>query len=152
MRCGTRTRILVSLFLVFIGQIWLTMTSIVCRPGLFRRLQKVETALRVPEEQRSECEGELKKPEEVKVHAERIKRSSTSLQLDQFGRPKGKENGAPGSSRTKDGGKIPSWTGKSLWRGEGNEEVNVETRTLQAYAEQGYKGCVFLTWRTSQHD
>ncbi|PBK93269.1 hypothetical protein ARMGADRAFT_966786 [Armillaria gallica] len=115
-------------------------THLICRPGLFRRLQKVETALRVPEEQRSQCEGELKKPEEVKVQAERIKRSSTSLQLDQFGRPKGKENGAPGSSRTKDGGMTPSWTGKSLWRGERNEEVNVETRTLQAYAEQGYKG------------
>ncbi|PBK78858.1 hypothetical protein ARMSODRAFT_58544 [Armillaria solidipes] len=115
-------------------------THLICRPGLFRRLQKVEKTLRVPEEQRSQCEGELKKPEEVTVHAERIKRSSTSLQLDQFGRPKGKENGAPGSSRTKDGGKTPSWTGKSLWRGERNEEVNVETRTLQAYAEQGYKG------------
>ncbi|KAK0211693.1 VRR-NUC domain-containing protein [Armillaria fumosa] len=115
-------------------------THLICRPGLFRRLQKVEKALRVPEEQRSQCEGALTKPEEVTVHAERVKRSSSSLQLDQFGRPKGKENGAPGSSKTKDGGKTPSWIGKSLWRGERNEEVNVETRTLQAYAEQGYKG------------
>ncbi|KAK0482662.1 VRR-NUC domain-containing protein [Armillaria novae-zelandiae] len=115
-------------------------THLICRPGLFRRLQKVEKTLRVPEEQRSQCEGDLKRPEEVIVHAERVKRSNNSLQLDQFGRPKGKENGAPGSSKTKDGGKIPSWIGKSLWRGERNEEVNVETRTLQAYAEQGYKG------------
>ncbi|KAK0463511.1 VRR-NUC domain-containing protein [Desarmillaria tabescens] len=115
-------------------------THLICRPGLFRRLQKVEKTLKVPEEQRSQCEGELKEPEVVEVHAERIKRSSNSLQLDQFGRPKGKENGAPGSSRTKDGGKAPSWTGKSLWRGEQNEEVNVETRTLQAYGQWGYKG------------
>ncbi|KAK0211331.1 hypothetical protein DFS33DRAFT_1252122 [Desarmillaria ectypa] len=115
-------------------------THLICRPGLFKRLQKVEKTLKVPEEQRSQCEGELKEPEVVEVHAERIKRSSSSLQLDQFGRPKGKENGAPGSSRTRDGGKVPSWTGKSLWRGERNEEVNVETRTLQAYAQWGYKG------------
>ncbi|KAK0496763.1 VRR-NUC domain-containing protein [Armillaria luteobubalina] len=131
--------------------------SKICRPGLFRRLQKVEKTLRVPEEQRSQCEGVLEKPEEVTVHAERVKRSSSSLQLDQFGRPKGKENGAPGSSKTKDGGKTPSWTGKSLWRGERNEEVNVETRTLQAYAEQGYKGpsktwCVGVKWEYPKDD
>ncbi|KAG7448357.1 uncharacterized protein BT62DRAFT_767164 [Guyanagaster necrorhizus] len=126
--------------LIIIKYTWLTAMSIVCRPGLFRRLQKVEKTLRVPEEQRSRCEGELKEPEVVEVHAERVKRSNQSLQLDQFGRLKGKENGVPGSSWTKDGGKAPSWTGKSLWLGERNEEVNVETRTLQAYAQQGYKG------------
>ena len=39
--------------------------------------------------------------------------------------------------------KKPKMMGKSLWRGENGEELNVEMRALQYYENLGYKGFGF---------
>lgn len=55
---------------------------------------RLEKQLKIPEEDRSFCSGELKRAEEVQFFAERISRSDKSLELDIHGRPiKGKANG-----------------------------------------------------------
>jgi len=43
------------------------------------------------------------------------------------------------------------WKGKSLWLGNGGEEVNVETRALQYYEGLGYRGFVRLLSAFSGH-
>lgn len=63
------------------------------RPGLVRRLVRLERRLRVPEEERCLCEGELRKADVVFVNAVRVWNRADSLKLDANGRVvKGKEN------------------------------------------------------------
>ena len=57
-----------------IEQVW--------RPGLFRRLQRLEKMLQVPEEERSQCEGELKQPQRVFIKAVRGLKRSNSIPLE----------------------------------------------------------------------
>ncbi|KAG6887392.1 hypothetical protein C0992_012438 [Termitomyces sp. T32_za158] len=69
-------------------------THLIYRPSLVRRLMRLEKQLKIPEEDRSFCSGELRKAEEVQFSAERIKKSDKSLELDIHGRPvKGHDNG-----------------------------------------------------------
>ncbi|KAF9025775.1 hypothetical protein BDZ89DRAFT_1068019 [Hymenopellis radicata] len=104
--------------------------------GLLRRLQKLEKTLKVPEDERATCEGELKEPVVIEVRASRVK--SDPLKLNQLGQlMKGKEN-RPVASLAGNGGR--KWGAKSVWYGDRNEEVNVETRALQDYEKLGYKG------------
>ncbi|KAF5386729.1 hypothetical protein D9615_001528 [Tricholomella constricta] len=136
-------------------------TGIVFRPGLVRRLRRLEKRLKVPEEERAICEGELRKASVVVFSAERLHTTSKSLKLDGNGRPMD-GNGATGdglrkyfshvakggtttaNKENKSAAKNPSdnwkWKGKSIWRGINGEEINVETRALQHYEGLGYKG------------
>ncbi|KAL0946548.1 hypothetical protein HGRIS_012753 [Hohenbuehelia grisea] len=63
-------------------------TSLVFRPSLFRRLVALEKRLNVPESERSQCEGELRKPETCYVEAVRRWDRPEGLDLDTSGRPK----------------------------------------------------------------
>ncbi|KIY72043.1 hypothetical protein CYLTODRAFT_389217 [Cylindrobasidium torrendii FP15055 ss-10] len=100
-------------------------THIVCRPGLLRRLQKLEKTLKIPEEERAQSEGHLKEPELVEVRASRVRDDPPWARKD-------KENEPPNGERR--------WGKKSIWLGDKNEEVDVETRALQDYEKSGYKG------------
>ncbi|KAH0583471.1 hypothetical protein H2248_009100 [Termitomyces sp. 'cryptogamus'] len=132
-------------------------THLIYRPSLVRRLMRLEKQLKVAEEHRSFCSGELRKAEEVQFFAERITKSDNSLELDVHGRPiKGKENGlriyfSPKVTNGKTSADaenpasaekptVRKWKGKSLWRGRNGEQINVECRALQYYEDLGYKG------------
>lgn len=108
----------------------------VCRPGLLRRLQKLERTLKIPEDERVQCEGELREPIVKEVRAARVK--PDPLKPNLLGQvTKGKEN-KPIRDPTGNGGR--KWGAKSVWYGDRNEEVNVETRALQDYEKVGYRG------------
>ncbi|KAG5653529.1 hypothetical protein H0H81_012470 [Sphagnurus paluster] len=131
-------------------------TGIVFRPSFVQRLQKLEKRLKVPEEERVKCEGELRKAGSVEFHAERVFRTSNALTLDANGRPSdgaaGKKDGLQNYFATvakgeraadKENGTVvkpPVWKGKSIWRGIDGGEVSVEDRALQHYKILGYKG------------
>ncbi|KAF9817812.1 hypothetical protein IEO21_03154 [Rhodonia placenta] len=131
-------------------------THIVFRPKLERRLTTLEKRLSVPENDRHICQGKLDKPDEVSISGVRVRHSATSLVLDRTCRvnnpPVLVKDEKPGLTQL-----VLPWlsqkpdvrepettmakvTGKSIWRGWENEEVNVETLALQHYEEQGYKG------------
>ncbi|KAF8726453.1 hypothetical protein AX14_007863 [Amanita brunnescens Koide BX004] len=61
-------------------------TGIVWRPGLFRRLQRLEKMLQVPEEERTPLEWELKQPQKVFVKAVRAIKRSNSMPVEDNGR------------------------------------------------------------------
>ncbi|TFK63345.1 hypothetical protein BDN72DRAFT_847701 [Pluteus cervinus] len=130
-------------------------TGLVSRPGLVQRLVKLEKRLGIPEAERTECTGVLRKPTEVLVEAKRV---YDNLKLDGNGRPI-KEKGIsdyfrrPGqdpdevagfaqsrsdAKATREGNK--SRGNKSVWVGMDGEHVNVETRALQYYEMLGFKG------------
>ncbi|GLB34607.1 putative VRR_NUC [Lyophyllum shimeji] len=136
-------------------------TGLVWRPGLVRRLRKLEKELKVPEEERCFCEGELRTANIVEFAAKRLLKTSTSLKLDATGRPISEGNGSNirsyfsplaanpaikgGTAADKENRPTnPSdnwkWKGKSIWRGVNGEELNVESRALQYYESLGYKG------------
>ncbi|KZT35489.1 hypothetical protein SISSUDRAFT_166710 [Sistotremastrum suecicum HHB10207 ss-3] len=136
------------------------MTHIVYRPGLERRLSRLENKLQIDPEKRHKCMGWLKKPD-VKViagvrvwnnkrkagprrssltplNADRPSRSSSESGLDEAkfdlkgkGRESLNENGRED---------VEKWVGKSIWAGRNDEEVNVETLALQYYENLGFKG------------
>ncbi|KAF8630450.1 hypothetical protein AX17_005427 [Amanita inopinata Kibby_2008] len=143
-------------------------TGIVWRPGLFRRLQRLEKMLRIPDEERAQCEGELKQPKKVFVKAIKVTKrakietteagqqastttnhvnvaESSSSGLHSYFTPKKtaaeevKVENTP-EDRANIKAKAPSWKGKSLWIGKDNEEVHVEIRALQYYETLGFKG------------
>lgn len=110
----------------------------------------------MPENDRHICQGKLDKPDEVSISGVRVRHSATSLVLDRTCRvnnpPVLVKDEKPGLTQL-----VLPWlsqkpdvrepettmakvTGKSIWRGWENEEVNVETLALQHYEEQGYKG------------
>ncbi|CAA7270985.1 unnamed protein product [Cyclocybe aegerita] len=121
-------------------------THIVHRPSLFRRVEKLENALKIAKSERSTCEGDLRKPPIVILEAFKI----PPLQLDALGRPLEKENtpGAPllAYIPVTKVGKLPEEpkqkrkTGKSRWKGRNNQIVDVETRALEFYEDKGYRG------------
>lgn len=148
--------------LIYLIQVW--------RPSLVRRLLALEKKLKVPVKERSSCSGELRQAPVVELRAVRVH----GLKLDALGRPIGKENTPEIHryvTITKKEGKSPEEvffrisllsaafltlsvsqpapakkrTGKSNWEGrEENEVVNVETRALYYYEEEGYRGCVII--------
>ncbi|KAF9561143.1 hypothetical protein CPC08DRAFT_635815 [Agrocybe pediades] len=121
-------------------------TGTVFRPGLVKRLLKLEKSLKIPEEDRSICDGELRMAKSVNITAVRVDR----LKLDTFGRPVNeKENGADLGLRAfipiipKEGelqAPVKRKMGKSVWKGKDGEHVNVETVALQYYEERGFTG------------
>ncbi|KAK2466657.1 hypothetical protein APHAL10511_000915 [Amanita phalloides] len=135
-------------------------TGIVWRPGLFRRLQRLEKMLHIPEEERSQCEGELKQPQKVFVRAARSIKRSDSMPIDRGSQsansksgglhgyltPKKNEEELKEEDVVKEEeevhgkSKIQSWKGKSLWVGRDNDEVYVEIRALQHYETLGFRG------------
>ncbi|KAJ7821131.1 VRR-NUC domain-containing protein [Mycena olivaceomarginata] len=129
-------------------------TAIVARPGLIRRLDRVEKMLKLsPEQKAKHADCILKEPDEVSFVAIRVWDHPDSIKIDWAGKLKGKENKtADGTSITNYFGvpdaaaseaepkKSQRWTGKSLWQGV-DGTVNVETRALQYYdKEHGLKG------------
>ncbi|KAK7455129.1 hypothetical protein VKT23_011000 [Stygiomarasmius scandens] len=133
-------------------------THLIARPALFKRLEKIEKRLKMPDEERTQSEGQLEEANEVYIKATRLwsskkseeKEDGKEKEKDSKGKGKGKEkenqtslvsgvNGVGGSEKpTKSGWR---WTGKSLWRGRTpDEEVNVETAALYYYEDQGFKG------------
>ncbi|KAF9495876.1 hypothetical protein BDN71DRAFT_1447067 [Pleurotus eryngii] len=159
-------------------------TVLVYRPSLFRRLERLEKQLHIPEAERSKCEGQLSKPKVVELEALRVRtRNGNKFLFDANGQhiphteDKDKENSvipatpakrtyhqmtlmdtpqsarsrglaalitpSPSCSQTspsKTKHPVAKWIGKSVWVGRGGDEVNVETRALQYYERQGFKG------------
>ncbi|KAI0362440.1 hypothetical protein OH77DRAFT_1515684 [Trametes cingulata] len=129
-------------------------THVVFRPMLERRLTRLEKRLRVPEEERHECAGGLRKAREVWVVGVRVDRR---LLLDEAGRVVN-QDGVGGKEGTKgllrwakvrsasprkrtEEVKPEKVTGKSIWKGRDGEEVTVETLALQHYEDnEGCKG------------
>ncbi|KAJ7502993.1 VRR-NUC domain-containing protein [Mycena galericulata] len=120
-------------------------TATVTRPGLIKRLDRVETLLKMTDAEKAKHDDvALKTAEEVFIEAVRVYDHPDSVKLDAHGKVKGKEN------KTADGPvqmlqrcrrkRTPwRWTGKSLWQGK-DGTCNVETRALQYYEEHGFKG------------
>ncbi|KAM6500213.1 VRR-NUC domain containing protein [Amanita muscaria] len=141
-------------------------TGIVWRPALFRRLQRLEKMLHVPEEECAPPEAELGQPQRVFVKAIRAVKREGSAPMDTSSRHVNTKNavGTGGlhsyftpkremrdteeflaqedekNNRVPKRPKTPSWKGKSLWVGRDNEEVHVEIRVLQYYESLGFKG------------
>ncbi|PFH51675.1 hypothetical protein AMATHDRAFT_58424 [Amanita thiersii Skay4041] len=141
-------------------------TGIVWRPGLVRRLQRLEKMLRVPEAEKVQNEGELKQPHRVFVKARRVASQAGSVTLESSKRMvKGEgdkkifqkglhafftqkrnvtetrvENVPVEKENCSAKTRLSSWKGKSLWIGKDNEEVHVETCALQHYETLGFKG------------
>ncbi|KIM48589.1 hypothetical protein M413DRAFT_20952 [Hebeloma cylindrosporum] len=144
------------------GLLWQTMegikealldedTGIVWRPSLVNRLMGLEKRLKIPSEDRSRCAGELRKAREVHLIAERVE----PMLLDSLGRPINVLDNPPELNlhafmqvtktivpEDKKPGLTPPAKkagGKSSWHGR-KEIVNVETRALEHYEDEGFKG------------
>ncbi|KAG6864216.1 hypothetical protein C0991_011474, partial [Blastosporella zonata] len=138
-------------------------THLVRRPGLVRRLERLEKQLNVPQEDRVYCSAKLRDAEKKFFSAERITKTDKSLEVDANGRlinksatkdvrsyfsPHPNATNATAEDTSKDAEKPPpkkasdTWKrkGKSIWRGRNGEQVNVESRALQYYEDLGYKG------------
>ncbi|KAF8647479.1 hypothetical protein AX16_006684 [Volvariella volvacea WC 439] len=63
-----------------------TDVGIVLRPQLVRRIQKLEKRLQVPEVDRTQCVGELRKAEVVSFKATRVHQRKEAIQVDTNGR------------------------------------------------------------------
>ncbi|TFK36369.1 VRR-NUC domain-containing protein [Crucibulum laeve] len=124
-------------------------TGLVWRPNLVSRIRKLEKVLKIPEP--VEVQDKLRKAESITIKAARV----PAVQLDGNGRPvKGKENTPPAPGETISSHfspivkkpDVPEFTkpkpktGKSSWKGRDGEIVNVETRALEYYEDQGFKG------------
>ncbi|KJA24271.1 hypothetical protein HYPSUDRAFT_200765 [Hypholoma sublateritium FD-334 SS-4] len=128
-------------------------TGIVWRPSLMRRLIAVEKTLKIPREDRSQCAAELREANIIEIIAVR---HHDVLILDTIGRPiNGKENSpevgigayatiSKGVSNPKQPETVPlpkKKTGqKSRWQGKNGQIVDVETRALEFYEGQGFRG------------
>lgn len=115
----------------------------------------LEKRLKIPPEERSRCAGELRKAREVQLVADRVE----PMLLDSLGRPINVLDNPPElnlhafmqvTKTIVPDDKKPSLLppgkkagGKSSWQGR-NEIVNVETRALEHYEDEGFKGCVFV--------
>ena len=113
----------------------------------------LEKRLKIPSEERSQCAGELRRAREVQLIADRVE----PMLLDCLGRPINIKDNPPElnlhafmqvtktivSDDKKPGPPPPEKKagGKSSWQGR-NGIVNVETRALEYYEDQGFKGCV----------
>ncbi|KAF5373813.1 hypothetical protein D9758_000974 [Tetrapyrgos nigripes] len=125
-----------------------TDTHLISRPALFRRLQKVENKLKIPEVDRTQSEGELEEANEVWVKATRIWVSKKDLEekekekdLKEKGKGKENQNASGVKGVSKPAKPEWRWTGKSLWKGRTpDEEVNVETAALYHYEDEGFRG------------
>ncbi|KAG6816690.1 hypothetical protein H0H87_003778 [Tephrocybe sp. NHM501043] len=144
-------------------------THLVHRPGLVRRLLRLEKLLKVPEADRSSCSAFLKKADIVQFSAQRVWSTNKGSELDAHGRPiKDKIKGvrayfSPNSNATNatplkaidQTAKPPQWLitaqttnlsanwkwkGKSIWRGRNGDTLNVEQRALEYYEDLGFKG------------
>lgn len=133
-------------------------THLVLRPGLLRRVRRLEKQLNIPPEDRTHCEGELRKADEVIIKAKRIHHRASSLKVDTAGNViKDKENTpsvdtyfntgvnqeTPVPEQTEAEQKKPSLRrkGKSVWEGRSSkEELSVEDRALQYYQDHGFRG------------
>ncbi|KDR73715.1 hypothetical protein GALMADRAFT_251523 [Galerina marginata CBS 339.88] len=122
-------------------------TGIVSRPGLVKRLMTLEKRLKVPLEERSICEGELRMAVTIELRAIKL----DPLKFDALGRPVGeKENKDIGIhayisiAKAVDSKPEPALSkkklGKSRWKGRDGEVVNVEMRALESYEDQGFTG------------
>ncbi|KAJ7668675.1 VRR-NUC domain-containing protein [Mycena polygramma] len=132
-------------------------TATVYRPSLIRRLDRVEKQLKMTAAEKAKHDDViLKKPDEVSFTAIRVWDHPDSVKLDASGKVKGKENKTANiPSITNyfvapeiEASAVPEpkkstpkwrWTGKSVWEGK-DGPVNVETRSLEFYEEQGFKG------------
>ncbi|KAI0372954.1 hypothetical protein BV20DRAFT_1034206 [Pilatotrama ljubarskyi] len=122
-------------------------THVVFRPMLERRLTILEKRLKIPDDERHECAGGLKRAENVCVEGVRVDRR---MLLDEAGRvvnQRGTRVRAKSRRRMAGGAecreqvKPEKPSGKSVWKGRDGEEVSVETLALQYYEDNhGCKG------------
>ncbi|KAF8891363.1 hypothetical protein BD779DRAFT_1514822 [Infundibulicybe gibba] len=138
-------------------------TGMVFRPGLVRRLRALEKRLKLPEEERCQCDYELKKADVITIKAVRIWKRAEALKISADGRvingsaassgvdsyfapaaTTGEKDVLPCPEQEEIKPKEPSsqwkWKGKSIWEGKDKEEVNVEICALQYYESLGFKG------------
>jgi len=115
----------------------------------------LEKRLKIPPEEQSQCAGKLRKAREVHLIADRVE----PMLLDSLGRPINVKDNSPEvnlhsfmqvtktiiSDDKKPSPPPPGKKagGKSSWQGR-NGIVNVETRALEYYEDQGFKGYVFF--------
>ncbi|KAF8163679.1 VRR-NUC domain-containing protein [Crassisporium funariophilum] len=117
-------------------------TALVWRPSLVRRLRALEKKLRVPADDRCRSDGKLRTAEVVVLPATRVypvieKENATAGGLHPFisiTKNDSSDKSPPEPKSTKKGG------GKSSWKGRNDQVVNVETRALEHYEDQGFKG------------
>ncbi|KAF9447872.1 hypothetical protein P691DRAFT_705955 [Macrolepiota fuliginosa MF-IS2] len=140
-------------------------TGIVNRPGLARRLERVQKKMKLHPEKRIVCEGVLKSTTEISITAKRSD-LHPGVKLDQNLRPMkgsvpllvsdffpvkslGEEPEKEPEKDTTNGTIViqltapeptPKRKGKSSWVGFSDEVVNVETYALQYYEMHGYVG------------
>ncbi|KAI0086435.1 VRR-NUC domain-containing protein [Irpex rosettiformis] len=126
-------------------------THIVYRPKLLRRLKTMEKRLKVPEDEVVQCLAALKQAAQETIHGIRvwpavdatgklgIAESKHSILT--FIKPKQEKLPSTEAATQAAGVKVQiPRTGKSVWKGRDNEEVNVETFALQHYESLNYKG------------
>ncbi|KAI0062194.1 hypothetical protein BV25DRAFT_1916125 [Artomyces pyxidatus] len=125
-------------------------THLVSRPMLERRLTRLEKRLNIAHDLRHTCEGKLQPPQNVKISGDRVRQAA--LHLDRIGRkilpPAGTQSLEHFfDSKAQGNGHKPTTSvleleqkGKSTWKGNDDEIVNVETLALQHYERLGYKG------------
>ncbi|KAF9014179.1 VRR-NUC domain-containing protein [Cyathus striatus] len=129
-------------------------TGIVWRPGLVRRILRLEKSLKIPPEQCVKVEGKLHSSEIVELEAIRV--HVHGMKLDPQGRPiietpvradaSVRDYFSPIATRNpgkevKEEPKLEKKrNGKTYWKGTDGAIVNVEERALQYYCSLGYKG------------
>lgn len=104
-------------------------THSVYRPGLSRRLTRLENALGLPADERHISNAELLKCEIRELTAPRI--------AENMGQPKIRQGSREGSLDEEE--HRPIQTGKSVWLGR-EGEVTVEGWVLEWWEAKGYKG------------
>ncbi|KAI0699994.1 VRR-NUC domain-containing protein [Cytidiella melzeri] len=123
-------------------------THIIYRPKLLRRLRTLEKRLSIPEVERVQCSASLQQAEEEFITGIRV-----HLTVDSTGKLAVPENkhikfanadsqlwGTQNATASTALKVQVLRTGKSIWIGRDEEEVNVETYALQHYETSGYKG------------
>jgi len=115
------------------------MTHLIYRPSLERRLTRLEKKLEIPEDERHECAGFLRKPTVNMISGIRIRSPLPSP--DERRSPVKRAKSDEKENKSKAESTIPKAPlgVKSVWQGR-EEEVSVEILALEWYEERGYRG------------
>ena len=127
-------------------------TMLVYRPKLLRRLRKMEGKLNIPRDERIQCPACLKQADQETIQGTRVfpavdaagKLTTTDTKHNIATLADSKQSQLPFIQTMTQASEPPKVqvprTGKSIWKGRLEQEVNVETFALQHYEALGYKG------------
>lgn len=123
---------------------------VVYRPQLERRLTRLESILKIPQEERHECSGIQRNANKRKIYGKRVQSHNTSDPLASGGNTLFSMLPRKWESHIHEKQPKPSAVGThSMWTGKNGSIIRVEELALEHYGSLGYRGCVIAVQNIS---